>query len=234
MSNANTINLDLYEHFDAQAWLILIIDENKLREVPHVYLNEEILNQDLDVFRQKFPKIEPSVVCATLGGAIYFSLCNKLEYIVLRSFMNITINITHDEMQHLADAALFFVQIIDLLQNKISKNTFIERVANTKIYFVSATPNPENYIARRQDIIFGKTIIKIPSSEGDMQEIVPVFLTHDSARKFADSEGIIESCNLLKLAELWNYTKPIIIEPKRRFSIRISADELTRLKNKNE
>lgn len=234
MSNATTINLDLYEHFDAQAWLILIIGENKLREVPHVYLNEEILNQDLEIFRQKFPEIEPSVACTTLGGAIYFSLRNELQYIVLRSFMNITINITHDEMQHLADAAFFFVQIIDLLQNKISKNTFIERVANTKIYFVSATPNPENYIACRQDIIFGKTIIKIPSPEGDMQEIVPAFLTHDSARKFAESEGNIASCNLLKLAELWNYTKPIIIEPKRRFSVRISADELTRLKNKNE
>lgn len=234
MNDVNSIDLDLYEHFDTKAWLILIADDDQLCEMPHVYLNEEIVSQDIEQFRKKYPNIEPKIFCDTMGAIMSFAIHNNLEYIILRSFMDIAVKISIDALLPLKDALTAFMQIADYLTNKQSHEQLLLNIANEKVYFVSAEGSIANFIDNRDKIIFGQSLIKRPTAEGELHEVVPSFLTAESAQKFAGQNAPIIDAKLLGLAKLWNCTKPIIIEPMRRFAVEFSAEELAQTLQKIE
>lgn len=234
MSDVKSIDLDLYEHFDTKAWLILIADDNQLYEMPHVYLNEEIVGQDIENFRKKHPKIEPQLFCDTMGAMMNLAIHNNLEYIILRSFMDISVKISLETILPMKDALDIFTQIVDFLINKQSREQLLLNIANENVYFVSADGSIANFIDNRDKIIFGQSIIKRPTAEGNSHEVVPVFLTAESAKKFAEQNAPIVCAKFLELTKLWNYTKPIIIEPMRRFTVEFSAEELAQTLQKIE
>ncbi|OPZ77271.1 MAG: hypothetical protein BWY78_01076 [Alphaproteobacteria bacterium ADurb.Bin438] len=167
-----------------------------------------------------------------LGENISYSVevLVKIIYYALKKQANIKLcglsfeplNISYEELMTISEDVEKVSIMMGLIENKISFEQFFEEFKNKDIFFIGEFPKNE------KGSTFGVQTLKHNSGE---YEAIPVFINCDNAYDYKKDKDLpITKSSFKNVAHFFNIFG-IIMEPKQKFWVDISLDQIKSLEN---
>jgi hypothetical protein len=216
--------LDIYNHIDKPAAIIVVDGKPGFEEVLHVFLTNESLSTWLKSKREAYPDKDFKYVEDTLGAAVSFAIWNDVEGMSLYSSMETSLDVTKADLSMLTDVVDSYMTMSRLNKGRISIAEASERLKTKEVFFAGTMPEDGEKMSTK-NVVRGATFIK-RSSNGETFESLAVYLTAESAAQASPDKVPVSTCKLSQLVQLWDGMHPVIIEPKRTFCVEFSPISL--------
>lgn len=223
-SNITIDKLEIFKHADSRVAIVVTDGKAGYEGVLHAFLTNDSLAAWLKEKRAEHPERDIRYLEDYLATAVDFAIWNDVEGLSLHSVVDASYDVAREDMGSVASLVECFVTMNNLRKGKLSMADAADTLKNKTVYYIGNMPEEGKRIEKK-DIVFGKTLS--PRRLGQEQyEAILAFLTNESAIAYAGDGVPVSQCKLNKLAEIFNYEHPIIIETDRSFAVEIAQDAL--------
>jgi len=215
-SNVEVESMNFFEQLDRTVAILSVNNNIEIEKALHICITKESLNiakKELD----KGEKIE--IVKAPLGLAIDNVIHqNKYEALIIYGLFDNPAVIVKKDFEGLKDIVDTYC-IMHAISNKtLEKEKAFELLKNKEMYIIGTLPT----ITMKTGDEFGFETMK-RKDEHSEYEVIKCFITKESASKYNANKLPITS---IKLIDIFNLFKNIIIEPHRSYWVEFRKKDL--------